>query len=365
MKNLRIVLAGGGTAGHIEPALAVAGEWLALHPSDECVFLGTAQGLETILVPRAGFELAVIPKVVMPRSFSFDLLAFPWQFYASVAAARKVVRKADLLVGFGGYVCASAYLAARLERVPIVIHEANAKVGWANQLGSLFTKFLAVAYPVPKGRFNEALITGIPLRNDIQESVKTSRIDWTVARNRAKSEYGWSLDQPAIVILGGSQGSATLNKVIAQCVAPLTARGIQILHSVGAKNEMPRSSGGYEAVPYITNMAQTYLAADLIIARSGAVTVAEIGALGQLALFIPLPIGNGEQFRNASELVNAGRAIVMEQSLFTPEWFLENIDSLLAKSKMLPPPSIDKDLHAASKIAALMEHAISSAGEKS
>lgn len=363
MKNLRIVLAGGGTAGHIEPALAVAGEWLLLHPSDECVFLGTAQGLENTLVPSAGFELAVIPKVVMPRSFSFDLLAFPWQFFASVVAARKVIRKADLLVGFGGYVCASAYVAARLEHVPIVIHEANAKVGWANQLGSLFTKFLAVAYPVHKGRFNEALITGIPLRRDIQNCVESAQSDWTLARNRAKNELGWPLDKPAIAVVGGSQGSASLNKVIAQCVVPLTARGIHILHSVGAKNEIPLSSGGYEAVPYITNMAQVYLAADLIIARSGAVTVAEIGALGQMALFIPLPIGNGEQFKNASELVDAGRAIVLEQSFFTPEWFLENIDSLLEKSKMLPPSTIDKDLHAASKIAALMEHAISSAGE--
>ena len=160
-----VVLAGGGTAGHIEPALAVARQWLVSHPTDECIFLGTKSGLEVSLVPAAGFELFTIPRIRISRKPSLSWLRIPVDLIASVMASLKVVKRADVLVGFGGYVSAPAYLAAAITRTPIVIHEANAKPGWANRLGARFTSHLAVAHPVEDGAFAEALLAGLPLRS--------------------------------------------------------------------------------------------------------------------------------------------------------------------------------------------------------
>ena len=356
--NSRIVFAGGGTAGHVEPALAVAREWLRQHPGDECIFLGTSQGLETTLIPESGFALSLIPKVAMPRKLNMDLVSFPFRFASSIRSARSVIAGAKAVVGFGGYVSASAYLAARMERVPIVIHDANAKIGWANRFGSLFTEYLATTHPVSQGKFSDALITGVPLKDDIQESFNSAQKDWAHARENAKASWGWSPDSKAIIVMGGSQGSVALNNVIAQCMSELTSRGVQILHSVGKLNTLPESKPGYVAVPYISDMSRAYLGADLIIARSGAVTVAEMGALGRYALFIPLPTGNGEQALNAKELIKDGRATLVDQENFTAPWLVANVDSLLAKSMATSVAGSDSDIHAASKIVALMEHAM-------
>ena len=354
----RIVFAGGGTAGHVEPALAVARAWRERHPEDPLLFLGTSTGLENTLVPSAGFELRIIPKVMMPRSLGVDLLRLPILLWRAVRAAKKVMKGADLLVGFGGYLSAPAYIAARIAHVPMVIHEANAKVGWANHLGSWFTQCLAIAHPIKSGRFAHARVTGMPLREDVKLAVRGSSPDWKGSRDRAKSQLGWDVDRPLILILGGSQGSAFINSQIAAALPALLERGIQLFHSVGAKNELPPSSAEYKPVPYITDMALAYLASDLVIARSGAVTCAEVGALGRSALFIPLPVGNGEQARNADYLVEAGRAILVQQGDFSSDWLLEHVDELLSRSAQSPVSGLTDDLGAEEKIIALMERAM-------
>jgi len=281
-----VVLAGGGTAGHIEPALAVAREWLKNNSSDTCIFLGTKTGLENTLVPAAGFELRLIPKVKITRAPSFSWLRIPFDLISSVLASMKVLRNAEVLIGFGGYVSAPAYLAAALSRTPIVIHEANAKPGWANRLGAVFTSHLAIAHPVEQGKFSNALLAGLPLRSD--------------------------------------------------------------------------SQGGYKPVAYVDAMADAYLAADLIIARSGAVTCSEFRALGRYALFVPLPIGNGEQFVNAASLVADGRAEIITQKEFTSNFIEAQIDRLLKAAVHAPISGDDQDLDAAQKIVALTEFALKS-----
>lgn len=353
-----IVLAGGGSAGHVEPALAVAREWMEQHPNDRCIFLGTAQGLETTLVSAAGFSLHLIPKVPGPRSLSPDLLIFPLRLFHSVIATRKVIAGADLLIGFGGYVSAPAYLAAWSKKIPIVIHDANAKIGWANELGARFTRFLAAAHPISEGRFINALQTGLPLREDVQRAAHASSSDWVSARKSAKIALGWQADQPTILVLGGSQGSVLLNSTIAKAQEKLTHAGIAILHSVGAKNEVPPSSKNYRAIAYLQDMATAYLGSDLLIARSGAVTCAEFGALGKMALFIPLAIGNGEQERNADSLVESGRAVVLPQSDFSSDWLSKHVDELLKRSAKNAPEGATSDLWAAKSIVSLMEHAL-------
>lgn len=353
-----LVFAGGGTAGHVEPALAIARSWKERHPDDRCIFLGTPLGLENSLVPAAGFELRNIDKVVMPRRFDLDLVKLPVKLFHAVNSARKVIVGSDLLIGFGGYLSASAYLGARLARVPIVVHEANAKVGWANRLGAMVTKNLAVARPIASGPFSRATITGLPLRADVKQAYSQALVDWHQARKRAKEKLGWSLDRPSLLVLGGSQGSTFINSQIAKALPSLTEKGIQILHSVGAGSELPKDQGDYRAVPYITDMATAYLAADVVLARSGAVTCAEVGALGRMAIFVPLPIGNGEQARNADHLVSSGRAIVVPQKDFSYQWLLDRIDDVVAQSKELVEAGLNRDIGSEQLIMNVMEDAI-------
>ena len=353
-----VVLAGGGTAGHIEPALAVGREWMKSHPTDRCIFLGTKSGLETSLVPAAGFELTTIPRVRISRTPSVSWLRIPFDLIASVLSSVQVVKKADVLVGFGGYVSAPAYLAAAITRTPIVIHEANAKPGWANRLGARFTSHLAVAHPVEHGPFAEALLAGLPLRSDVASRCAATGSDWSKARSDAKARLGFSQDRPLVFIMGGSQGSAAINAVVAQSISTFTDNKISVLHSVGKLNALPEAVGGYKPVSYVEAMADAYLAADLIIGRSGAVTCSEFRALGRYALFVPLPIGNGEQFVNAASLVADGRAEVISQAEFTPDFISTHLVELLEKASMAPIQGDPQDLHAAEKIVALTEFAL-------
>ena len=353
-----VVFAGGGTAGHIQPALAVAREWKKLHPSDICLFIGTAKGLETSLVPEAGFDLKIIPKVAIARRPSFTWIKIPFDLFSSIISSRKILAGSDLLIGFGGYVSAPAYLAARSLRIPIVIHEANAKPGWANKVGAIFTPHLAVAHPVEKGRFSKGLLAGLPLRSDVATAYENASKDWMLARSQAKIRLGFKPTVPLIFVMGGSQGSVAINSVIENSLDQFHKLGYSVLHSVGRLNQLPASLHGYQAVSYVDQMADAYLAADLIISRSGAVTCSEFRALGRYALFVPLPIGNGEQMVNATSLVDAGRARVIDQKQFTVSYIKQNIEGLIFGSSQSSVSGTGEDLMAAEKIVALAEFAL-------
>jgi UDP-N-acetylglucosamine--N-acetylmuramyl-(pentapeptide) pyrophosphoryl-undecaprenol N-acetylglucosamine transferase len=353
-----VVLAGGGTAGHIEPALAVGRQWKASHPADQLVFLGTSSGLETTLVPAANFDLHLIPRVRISRRPSISWLKIPGELISSVIASRSVIKNADLVVGFGGYVSAPAYIAAALSRIPIVIHEANAKPGWANRLGAIFTQHLAVAHSVETGKFSDALLAGLPLRSDVAQAFASAQSDWAKAREDAKKRLGFPADVPLVFIMGGSQGSVAINGVIQSCLEFLSEQSISVLHSVGKHNELPQAKAGYKPVAYVDQMADAYLAADLIIGRSGAVTCSEFRALGRYALFVPLPIGNGEQFVNAASLVTDGRAQVVTQKEFTSQYLNSHLAGLLSQSAQAPIHGDGADLYASEKIVALCEFAM-------
>ena len=355
-----IVLAGGGTAGHIEPALAVARVWKSQNPHDQITFLGTAKGLENTLIPAAGFNVSNIPKVRISRTPSLSWVRIPFELVASVKACRTILKGSDLLIGFGGYVSAPAYIAARLLGLPMIIHEANAKPGWANRLGALFTPYLAVAHGVNTGAFSAALITGLPLRSDVADGLKRAEGDWKSARAQAKNRLGFDSSKPLVFVMGGSQGSVAINKVIEQSVPMFSKKDIAIMHSVGRANTLPTATDLYRPVAYVDQMADAYLAADLIIARSGAVTCAEFRALGRYALFVPLPIGNGEQFHNAQGLVADGRAEVIDQKQFTRSYLETHIDALLKSSSSAPLEGSTLDADAALKITALGKHALES-----
>ncbi|WIM66973.1 undecaprenyldiphospho-muramoylpentapeptide beta-N-acetylglucosaminyltransferase [Corynebacterium breve] len=320
--NLTVVLAGGGTAGHIEPALAV-GEVLRDDHGVTVSALGTPKGLETSIVPARGFELALIDPVPVPRKQPLKLLALPFKIAKSVGQARKVLRdaNADVVFGTGGYVSASAYMAAASLRIPFYIHETNALAGMANKLGVRLggTGFNAVANSGMKGE-----VIGIPVRPGVgadPDGVKA-------ARGYAQ----WNLDpnKKTVLVTGGSQGAVRINDAVADAVGRLDAAGYQVLHAYGQKNDAPEPHSGYTAVPYIEDMEAAYAVADVVVCRSGAMTVAEVSAAGLPAVYVPLPHGNGEQGLNSVHVVEAGAARCIDDADFTGDVLVENVVNILS-----------------------------------
>ncbi|MBC3185223.1 undecaprenyldiphospho-muramoylpentapeptide beta-N-acetylglucosaminyltransferase [Corynebacterium sp. zg-331] len=295
-----VVVAGGGTAGHIEPALAVA-EALRDRHGIRVTALGTERGLEKELVPARGFDLRMIPPVPVPRKLNTDLMRLPLRVRGAVQETKKILREvsADALVGFGGYVAAPAYLAAASLGLPFYVHEANAKAGLANKLGVRLggTGFNAVAGSGMKGD-----VVGIPIRSSLSGDREGE------AAERARAAWGLDADRSTVLVTGGSQGAASLNKALAGALGEITGAGIQVLHAYGKKNEAPQASKHYVPLPFITDMAAAYAVADLIVCRSGAMTVAEVTAAHLPAIYVPLPHGNGEQGLNARDVIEAGAA---------------------------------------------------------
>ena len=345
----RILFAGGGTAGHIEPAWAVSEVWRQKHPGDEIAFLGTKNGLEVTLIPDRGGKLFLIPKVVAPRKVNLGAFLFPIRLLNSIIKTVSVVKQFDVVVGFGGYVAGSAYIAAAILRKPIVVHDQNAKIGMANKFGAIFTREITLAYE--NSGISGARVVGNPLKKEIIAAANQS--DWVVARNNAKSKLDVSGN--LILVLGGSTGSQAINKVIAETLLKGNFAGCTVIHSVGKENELPESTATYRPVSYIEDMATALLAADLVISRSGAIACSEFAALGKYALFIPLPIGNGEQALNADELVLAHKAEVIQQTSFDSNWLSTNLPRLLQQGSISP---LGTSLNAAEQIAECVERVI-------
>jgi UDP-N-acetylglucosamine--N-acetylmuramyl-(pentapeptide) pyrophosphoryl-undecaprenol N-acetylglucosamine transferase len=328
-RPLSVVLAGGGTGGHIEPMLALADALRRRDADVRITCLGTARGMETRLVPARGYELRLIPPVPLPRKPTVDLLRVPGRVRRAVAETRALLDElsADVVVGFGGYVALPAYLAARRAGVPIVVHEQNALPGLANRIGARLAARVAVT--VPGTPLHRGEHVGMPLRTAI------SSLDRAARRAEARAEFGLDADRPTLLVFGGSQGAQTLNRAAVAAADALTAAGIQVLHARGPKNthvtvpERPAGSAPYVVVDYLERMDLAYAAADLALCRAGAVTVAELSAVGLPAAFVPLPIGNGEQRRNALPVVEAGGGLLVEDADLDAGWATENLVPLL------------------------------------
>lgn len=321
---MKIVLAGGGTAGHIEPALNLADELVKRHHDIEVVALGTERGLETTLVPVRGYDLHLIEAVPLPRKLSTDLLSLPVRLRGAISQCKEALRDADVLVGFGGYVALPAYLAAR-GNVPIVVHEANARPGLANRVGARFAD--AVAETVP-GSLPGAIQTGIPLRESL------TQLNREEVKAQARSHFKIPQDATVVLVFGGSQGAAKINDVLEQARLVGCFDQVHVIHAVGKKNDIPAGlPESYHAFHYLDRMDLAYAASDFVISRSGAVTVAEITAVGLPACFIPLPIGNGEQTLNARAVVNAGGGIIVPDAQFNVEFVVEYLVPLFIDDK--------------------------------
>jgi UDP-N-acetylglucosamine--N-acetylmuramyl-(pentapeptide) pyrophosphoryl-undecaprenol N-acetylglucosamine transferase len=326
--TVSVVLAGGGTAGHIEPAMALADALSELQPGIRITALGTARGLETRLVPERGYALELITPVPLPRKPTTDLLRLPWRVRRSIRQARAVLDAvaADVVVGFGGYVSVPAYLAARSAGVPVVVHEANARAGLANRVGARFARRVLAA--VPGSGLRGAEVVGMPLRASITD------LDRSALRAEARAHFGFADDARVLLVFGGSQGAASINRAVSAAAAELAGAGISVLHAHGPKNtlDLPAPRPGdppYVAVPYLTRMDLAYAAADLAICRSGAMTVAEVSAVGLPAVYVPLPIGNGEQRLNALPVVEAGGGLLVADTDLCPAYVGTEVVRLL------------------------------------
>jgi UDP-N-acetylglucosamine--N-acetylmuramyl-(pentapeptide) pyrophosphoryl-undecaprenol N-acetylglucosamine transferase len=328
---MRVLLAGGGSAGHTSPLLATADALRRLDPATDVTCLGTREGLEARLVPEAGLPLELVPRVPLPRRPGADLLRVPTRLRAARAAALEVVDRVrpDVVVGFGGYVSVPAYLAARTRGVPIVVHEGNAIPGVANKLGARMTHHVATSFPGTD--LPHAVCTGLPVRRLI------STMDRTALRAQALASFGLRDDLPTLLVTGGSQGAARLNAAVSGAAAALAAAGVQVLHVIGPRNELEVPSGDvpYVVLGYVDRMDLAYAAADAVLCRSGSNTVTEVSGVGLPAIYVPLPIGNGEQSLNARPVVDAGGGLLVADAALTPEWVTGSVPGLLTDAARL------------------------------
>lgn len=320
----RYLLAGGGTAGHVNPLLAVADRIRDREPGAEVLVLGTSEGLEARLVPQRGYELVTVPRLVFPRRPGRAMVAFPRRFRDLVSQTRAIMRDrgVDVVVGFGGYVSAPAYRAAKLEGIPIAVHEANTRPGLANRLGARYTHQVGVAFR--RARLPHAKFVGMPLRREIES------LDRAGTRAEAIRFFGLDPMKPVLLVTGGSQGAQAINETVWASAASILGAGWQLLHITGARWDLTESElPGYRLVQYCDRMDLALASADLAVARAGAATVSEFSALGVPAVYVPLPIGNGEQRLNARDAVDAGGAVIVENAAFTPEWVQTELVALL------------------------------------
>jgi len=340
--SMKVLVAGGGTAGHVFPALAVARR-LADHHGAEVRFAGTAAGQEARLVPAAGFELIEVRARPLLRRASVGALRAPFVALASVRRCRPLVRGCDVVLGMGGYVSAPPVIAAWREHTPIVLHEQNAIPGLANRLLSRVAAVTALSF--------EEAARGLPRRartevtgNPIRESIGAVPAGREGLAKEAYVELDLDPERRTVVIFGGSQGALHVDRAAVGACQLLRDRGdLQVLLLTGPAHHDSVSRGVPEGValhvrvlPFLDRMDLAYAVADLVVSRSGATTVAEVTACGIPSVLIPYPYATaGHQEANARAVQRAGGASLLLDEQLTAEALAERIESLVDHEERL------------------------------
>lgn len=336
---MKVLLAGGGTAGHINPALAIAGYIREKRPDTEFLFIGNKDGMEQRLVPQAGFEIKSIVISGFKRSFSpknmLENVKTVKRTFSSSAAAKKIIAefKPDICIGTGGYVSGPVIRTAAKMGIPCIIHEQNAFPGVTNKMLAKSVKKVMLAVPDAKKYFEKAdfVITGNPVRGEIL----------TADKEKSRQELGLD-SRPVILSFGGSLGARKINEAVADLVARSGQDGrYQHIHAYGSYGEwfpsLVKEKGAdiekcdnLDIRPYIDNMPTCMAAADLVICRAGAITLSEIQAMGKPAILIPSPnVAENHQYHNAMALVNKGAAEIIEESELSGELLMKKADKML------------------------------------
>jgi UDP-N-acetylglucosamine--N-acetylmuramyl-(pentapeptide) pyrophosphoryl-undecaprenol N-acetylglucosamine transferase len=365
IQSMRAILAGGGTGGHVIPALAIANELKKSYGAD-VLFMGTARGIENRLVPAAGYPLQLVRvgalknvSLVTRLKTAFDLPRAVWD------AGRMLNEFApDVVIGVGGYASGPAMLAALVKHIPTLAFEPNVVPGFANRVVARFVSAAAVHFQETAKYFRHAEVTGVPVRQAFFE----------IAAKRGGT--------PTLLVFGGSQGAHAINEAMIRClpVVQQEAPGIHIIHQTGER-DIKDVLAGYRRVigstgmlkfdlfPFIEDMPAAFARADLVVCRSGASTVAEIAAAGKPAVFVPFPRAADDHQRvNAEALERAGAAVVVEESKLEGVWLAETIAALLqdaprlqkmsTAARSLAHPNAARDIAAmAARVAGIEERA--------
>jgi len=324
-----IVIAGGGTGGHVYPGLALAAAIRERRPDARIVFIGTARGMEAHAVPAAGFDLETIAVLPWARTLGARRFLSPATALRATVQAARILRRrrAQVLASMGGYASLPAALAARLLGIPIVVHEQNAIPGRANRIASRFTRRIAVTFAESASLLahaGAARVTGNPIRAEI------ATLDRSALRHDALAAFGLKAGKTTILVTGGSQGAKRLSEA-ARALAARWAQDdrMQILLIAG-RGEARESAGLIREIEFTDRMNLAYAAADLVVCRSGA-GIMEVAAAGLPAVLIPYPYARDDHQRaNARVLERAGGALVLDEPAATPERLAETIGTLVA-----------------------------------
>ncbi|MGH2751992.1 MAG: undecaprenyldiphospho-muramoylpentapeptide beta-N-acetylglucosaminyltransferase [Actinomycetota bacterium] len=343
---MKVVIAGGGTAGHVNPALALA---RAL-PADEVTFAGTSRGAEATLVPEAGYPLEVVEVRGFDRSKPSSIVSTGMQALRATKQSIQLLRRteAEVVVGMGGYVSLPACVAARRLRLPVVLHEQNIVFGLANRLCRPFARTIAVSF---EETLQQAGRKGVLVGNPVVPAIVN--VDHDADRKRGLESFELDPKRKVLLVFGGSQGAQRINEAALGLASEWAERAdVQILHIAGrvqAESFVERArqlvAGGqliYRVAGYVTEMVAAYAVADLALCRGGATTVAELGVVGLPAIIVPYPYHRDrQQERHGRVLERAGAAVVLADDATTPERVSELAGGILAVETRL------KDMRAA------------------
>ncbi len=315
---MRVIISGGGTGGHIFPALAVADKIKEMIPEAEILFVGANGKMEMDRVPKAGYRIVGLPVRGLQRKLTIENLAFPFRVIGSIVKARKVIGDfgPDVVVGFGGYASGPVlYIGAR-KGIPAVIQEQNSYAGMTNKILGKKVDKVCVAYSGMDRFFarEKIVFTGNPVRREIFDH------DWT--KEKASAFFGLEAAKKKILVFGGSLGARTLNQAIAKHFETFKKRqDVQVIWQVGKwyyeeyKTSDVAGLDNVKVMPFIENMAAAYTAADLVVCRAGALTISELCLVGKAAILVPSPnVAEDHQTKNAVAMVNQNAAIMVRDA---------------------------------------------------
>ena len=331
---MRVIIAAAGTGGHINPGIAIANKIKEEEPDSKIIFIGTNRGLENDLVPRAGYELKNIDSYGINRSISIDNIKRLYKTIKSIGEAKKIIKefKPDVVIGTGGYICISVGIAAKKSNIPLILHESNAFPGMAVKILSKKADVVLTGFKEAKQRLTKAkkvVVTGTPTK--VQKLNLTQR-----EKLKVKNNLGFKEELPLIFAYGGSQGAKSINESLVKIIKEKKNKEYNILWATGnsgydqIKEEFEKEQisinniSNAKIVPYIYNMEEILNTADLLVCRSGAMTITEISNVGKPAIFIPFPFATeNHQEYNAKVLENVNAAkIIVDKNLNA-----ENLDT--------------------------------------
>jgi UDP-N-acetylglucosamine--N-acetylmuramyl-(pentapeptide) pyrophosphoryl-undecaprenol N-acetylglucosamine transferase len=310
---IKVVISGGGTGGHIFPAIAIANEIKNRHADAEILFVGANGRMEMEKVPLAGYRIIGLPIAGLQRKLTLSNLILPFKVIKSILMARKIVKdfKPDVAIGVGGYASAALVYAASTCKVPVLIQEQNSYAGLTNKLLSDKAAKICVAYPGMEKYFpaNKIVETGNPVRSEIFSAL-------SMDKRTAKKALGFNEDEALVLVIGGSLGARTINLAVQEIIAKLSLNKIQVLWQTGKNyNADTQSLTGIKASIFIQDMASAYAAADIVVSRAGAISVSEISLLNKASILIPSPnVAEDHQTKNARALSSKQAAILLPDS---------------------------------------------------